>query len=133
MANKKAIKAAEKALSRAEGAVSDAERAVKKLDKKTRGKADALRSELEKAQKTARKSIKRAERTATQRRAAAAEQVEVHRIATPEPTPGPTQRKDAAMSSNPTYRELRERAKSRGIRGYSRMDKAALTTALIES
>lgn len=133
MPNKKSIKAAEKALAEAKNAVSDARQAVKKLDKKTRRKADDLRDELNKAEKSARKSIKRAERTATQRRAAPAEQITVHRSATAEGRAQARHGVATDASTGPTYRELREQAKARGIRGYSRMDKVSLTAALITS
>lgn len=134
MAKKKAVKAAEKALAKAKSAVSDAEQAVRKLDKKTRRKADELRRELRKAEKGARASIKRAERTASQRRAAQADQVPVHRIASPDEGKEPRRAEVASdASAGPTYRELREQAKAKGIRGYSRMDKASLTAALISS
>jgi hypothetical protein len=133
MPNKKSIKAAEKALAEAKSAVSDARQAVKKLDKQTRRKADDLRDELNKAEKSVRKSIKRAERTATQRRAAHAEPT-VHRISVPSQGRAQALHEVAADASTaPTYRELREQAKARGIRGYSRMDKASLTAALITS
>lgn len=134
MPNKKAVKAAEKALAEAKRAVSDARQAVKKLDKKTRRKADDLRDQLNKAEKSARKSIKRADRTATQRRAAQAELITVHRISAPEEGKDQPRHEVAAqVSTDPTYRELREQAKARGIRGYSRMDKASLTAALTKS
>jgi len=131
-AKKKSVKAAEKALATARAAVSDAEQAVRKLDKKTRRKADELRRELAEAEKSARTSIKRAEQTATQRRAAEAARITVRRVA------GTEQGRDRARNdgasdtpTTPTYRQLREQAKARGIRGYSRMDKASLTSALL--
>ena len=134
MPNKKAIKAAEKALAEAKSAVSDARRAVKKLDKKTRRKADDLRDELNTAAKSARKAIKRAERTATRRRTARPEQITMHRIsAHAESRAQAPQEVATAASTGPTYRELREQAKAKGIRGYSRMDKASLAAALTTS
>lgn len=134
MPNKKALKAAEKALADAKSAVSHARKAVKKLDKKTRRKADELRVELHKAEKSARKAIKRAERTATQGRTAQSEQITVHRMSAPaDGRAAASHEVPTDDSTGPTYRELREQAKTRGIRGYSRMDKAGLTAALSTS
>ncbi|RXZ67755.1 hypothetical protein ESP51_16465 [Agromyces albus] len=134
MPNKKAIKAAEKALAEAKSAVSDARQAVKKLDRKTRRKADDLRVELKRAAKSASKSIERDVRTATKRRAAQAEQITVRRLSARAEGGAPARDEVAAdASTGPTYRELREQAKVRGIRGYSRMDKATLAAALTTS
>lgn len=127
---KKSIKAAEQALANARTAVSDAKRAVRKLDKKTRRKADVLEKELRDAEKSARKSIKKADAAAA-RQAERLEQLRVQRITVP-PDGRPRVAGDGARESTaaPTYRELREQAKSKKIAGYSRMDKAALITAL---
>lgn len=128
---KKSVTAAEKALAKARIAVSDAGRAVKKLDKKTRRKADALKRELVEAEKSAKKSVARAERTESTRRTSQAEPITVQRIA--DPGPGTITGDGAGAPPTATYRELREQAKAKGIRGYSRMDKAALTTAIGDS
>ena len=127
---KKSIKAAERALAKARVAVADARRAVEKLDKKTRRKAEALRLELRKAEKSARKSRKRADATATLQ-AGRLDQRTVEQIAVPpDSQPRVSRDDDQSPTTTPTYRELREQAKAKGIAGYSRMDKAALTAAL---
>jgi|SoiMethySBSTD1v2_1073268.scaffolds.fasta_scaffold1106215_2 septation ring formation regulator EzrA len=124
---KKTIKAAEKALGKARVAVTDATRAVRKLDKKTRRKAEALRQELRDAEKSARKSVKRADAAKTLK----AQRVTVQRISVPpDSQPRVAGSDHPSSAAMPTYRELREQAKSKKIPGYSRMDKAALTAAL---
>lgn len=127
---KKAIKAAEKAIARARVAVTDATHAVRKLDKRTRRKAEALRQELRDAEKSARKSIKKADAAAALK-AQRLERITVQRISVPpDSQPRVTGDVQTTPTATPTYRELREQAKSKGIAGYSRMDKAALTAAL---
>ena len=134
MPNKKAIKAAEKSLAEAKSAVSDAKRAVKKLDKKTRRKAEDLRDELRQAEKSARKSIQRAERTAAKRRAAQADRISVRRISVAENDPVLAEHEVASeVPTGPTYKELREQAKVRGVPGDPRMNKAGLAAALTPS
>lgn len=144
MPKKKAQKAAEKALVKAKDAVADAKRSAKKLDKKTRRKAEALRVELKDAKKSVRTSVRRAEGTDA-KRAAAADQVAPRRIIVPENSAAENSAAEitavavtavapdvatTAPVGEPTYRELRERAKLQGIPGYSRMDKATLAAAL---
>jgi predicted nucleic acid-binding Zn-ribbon protein len=119
VAKNKAERAAEKALDTARIAVGEAQKAVKNLDKKTRKDADELAGRLEQAAKDAKKAIRRAKKTAVDARRAAA-QVAEHVTAT------------ASNTGIPTFRELRDRAKSRGIQGYSRMNKAELLHALGE-
>ncbi|NUU05366.1 hypothetical protein [Leifsonia sp. C5G2] len=119
MAKTKTEKAAERALDAARVAVGEAEQAVKKLDKKTRREAEDLADRLAQAAKDAKKAVHRAKKTAEQARTSAksvAEHV------------GPP----ASSTGIPTFRELRDRAKARGIQGYSRMNKAQLLHALGE-
>lgn len=117
----KAEKDAGRALTAARAAVDEAQRAVKRLDKKTRKEADELAAALEQASADAKKALqrsKRTERTARQQAGAGAAAAEAGR-----PSPG---------TGIPTFRDLRDRAKARGIQGYSRMNKAQLLHALGE-
>lgn len=137
MPNKKTLKAAEKALVKAKDAVADAKRSVKKLDKATRRKADALELELKNAKKSAQKSIRRAERTASKRTADAAQaggrKISVPKIGAAESAAVAPKPASSGAEAAPTYRELRELAKSQGVPGYSRMNKASLVAALSRS
>ena len=119
MAKSKAEKVAEKALDSARVAVGEAEKAVKKLDKKTRREAEDLADRLQRAAKDAKKAVQRAKKTAADARVSAKQLMD---------------HVDAPASSTgiPTFRELRDRAKDRGIQGYSRMNKAQLLHALGE-
>jgi len=119
VAKSKAEKAAEKALDTARVAVGEAEKAVRKLDKKTKREAEDLRDRLEAAAKDAKKAVRRAGKTADEARASAKSVAE--HVAVP-----------ASHTGIPTFRELRDRAKARGIQGYSRMNKAQLLHALGE-
>ncbi|MGO4535343.1 hypothetical protein [Leifsonia sp. 2MCAF36] len=119
MTKTKAEKTAERALDTARVAVGDAEKAVKKLDKKTRREAEDLADRLAQAAKDAKKAVRRAKKTADDARASAKSVAE--HVAVP-----------ASDTGIPTFRELRDRAKGRGIQGYSRMNKAQLLHALGE-
>ena len=119
MAKNKAEKVAEKALDTARVAVGEAEKAVKKLDKKTRREAEDLKDRLTLAAKDAQKAVHRSKKTADQARASA-KSVADH-VAAP-----------ASSTGIPTFRELRDRAKARGVQGYSRMNKAQLLHVLGE-
>jgi len=119
VAKNKAEKAAEQALDTARVAVGEAEKAVKKLDKKTRRQAEDLSDRLAQAASDAKKAIRRAKKTAQDARASAKSVTE--HVAAP-----------ASNNGIPTFRELRDRAKGRGIQGYSRMNKAQLLHALGE-
>ena len=115
---KKAEKDAEKAIAAARTAVDEAQRLVKRLDKKARKEADELAAALAQAEKDAKKAIRRTEKT--QRQAAQAAKERAAAAAVPSST------------GIPTFRDLRDRAKARGIQGYSRMNKAQLLHALGE-
>jgi hypothetical protein len=117
VAKSKAEKAAEKALLAAREAVDEAERAVRKLDKKTRKEAEALAGRLQTAEKDERKAVQRSRRAPAAGGAGSAA------------SRPPAQQHSTGI---PTFRDLRDRAKARGIQGYSRMNKAQLLHALGE-
>lgn len=119
MSTKKAEKDAERALIAAREAVDEVERAVKKLDKRSRKEAEELGARLEQAAKDAKKAVKRTEKTA--RTAAAQAEAVSDSVVAATPSTG-----------IPTFHALRDRAKSQGIQGYSRMNKAQLLHALGE-
>jgi monoamine oxidase len=135
MAQKKREKAAKKALAAARDAVADAKQAVKKLDKKSRREADDLATKLKASERSARKAIARGERTGATRQRLKREVTTVVQVDAPTPsTPVPSAVSLPVASSGDlallTHRELRERARTLGVPGSSRMRKADLIVAL---
>ncbi|WP_431221234.1 hypothetical protein [Leifsonia xyli] len=118
MVKSKAEKTAEKALETARVAVGDAEKAVKKLDKKSKREAEALAARLQQATKDAKNAVHRSQKTAS--------------AGTPGTTTTASTTTGGSSTGIPTFRDLRDRAKDRGIQGYSRMNKAQLLHALGE-
>lgn len=118
-AGKKAVDAkAKKALARAEKSVQKARKAVRDSSKKLREKAAEL---AKKTEKLGSKHAKAAGELRSAEAGAKKTSPDTAILTPPLPTPEP---------AAPTLVELRHRAKERGIAGYSRMNKAALVSAL---
>jgi hypothetical protein len=122
-AKKSAEKDAKKALIRAEKAVDEARSIVGSSTKKLRAKAEAL------SKKTAKLAAKHAD-AVRQLAEEATRYEQTDKATAPSPPAQGTRSTAGDQRTGPTLVELRQRAKSQRIPGYSRLNKAELVAAL---